>query len=322
MQISLIVCTHNPRSDYLRRVLQVLREQTLPMSNWELLLVDNRSSQTLSAQIDLSWHPHGKHVREETLGLTSARLCGIETARGELLIFVDDDNLLAPDYLASALEIGRENPWIGTFGACTITPVYEVQPSAELEPYCSMLALRNEPHDRFTNLPRLEAAAVPFGAGLCVKAQVAKNLAHRKRRGGRMFDRKGTDLFSSGDLEFSLAAADSGLGYGIFHRLRLTHLIPSARVQLEYLLRLNESMVYSNDLLRRLRSQELGEKPRSWLREFAMAVNSLIIRTATAKGVDRRFQWKSGRGRMKALREFRKITADNSRAKKHAASRT
>ncbi len=320
MQFSVIICAHNPRSDYLGRALRALREQTFPMSKWELLLVDNRSSRLLSTQIDLSWHPHGNHVREETLGLTSARLRGIESAQGELLIFVDDDNLLVADYLASALEICREYPWIGTFGACTITPEYEVQPSIDLEPYCSLLALRNEPCDRFANLPKVESAAVPFGAGLCVKAQVAKNLARKKRQGGRVFDRKGTDLFSSGDLEFSLAAVDSGLGYGIFRRLRLTHLIPSGRVQLEYLLRLNESLVYSNDLLNRLRRRELGEKPRSTVREFAMAVN-ILIRTLSAKGVDRQFQWKSGRGRIKALREFRSTPAENPLAKNLAASR-
>lgn len=317
MQISVIICTHNPRSDYLELVLQVLREQTFLISNWELLLVDNASTEPMAGKCDLGWHPSGRWVREDELGLTAARLRGIEEAKGDLLIFADDDNLLATDYLTSALEICREYPWIGTFGACTIAPEYEVQPPPELEPWCSMLALRNEPRDRFTNLPRLEPAAAPFGAGLCVRAQVAKEFARRKRQGGRIFGRKGADLFSSDDLEFSLTAVDSGFGYGIFRRLRLTHLIPAARVQLEYLLRLNESLVYSNDLLSRLRGRELGEKPRSRAREFAMAVNS-IIRTIGAKGVDRRFQWRSGRGQMKALREFRKIAAENEPAENAA----
>src|SRR5216684_3043522 len=37
--VSVIVCTHNPRSDYLRRVLDALQAQTVPMENWELLIV-------------------------------------------------------------------------------------------------------------------------------------------------------------------------------------------------------------------------------------------------------------------------------------------
>lgn len=120
-----------------------------------------------------------------------------------------------------------------------------------------------------------------------------------------MFDRRGADLASSGDLEFSLTAVDSGFGYGIFQRLRLLHLIPSGRVQLKYLLRLNESLVYSNELLGRLRSQELGETPRSTLREVAMVLGSLL-KTVKAKGVARQFQWKTARGRIKALSEFRR----------------
>ena len=41
MDFSVIICTHNPRSDYLRRVLDALKAQTLLREQWELLLIDN-----------------------------------------------------------------------------------------------------------------------------------------------------------------------------------------------------------------------------------------------------------------------------------------
>jgi len=37
--VSVIICTHNPRPDYLQRVLDALKAQTLPKENWELLLM-------------------------------------------------------------------------------------------------------------------------------------------------------------------------------------------------------------------------------------------------------------------------------------------
>jgi glycosyltransferase involved in cell wall biosynthesis len=304
MEISIAICAHNPRPEYLSRVLRGLEAQTLARQRWELIIVDNASDEPLEGKHDLRWHPDARCVREEALGLTSARLHGIREARGELLIFVDDDNVLAPDYLASALEILHEYPWLGTFGASRITPLYEESPRPELERYCC-LAIRNEPRDRFTNLPTLESAAVPFGAGMCVRASVAREYVARKERGGKIFGRKGQDLTSSDDLEFSLVATDCGLGYGIFHRLSVTHLIPSGRVKLDYLLRLNEGMQYSNALLRRLHSRELGEPTRSPIIELAMLVN-VLLKTLAARGVHRKFEWRSGRGRVRALLEFRR----------------
>src|SRR5277367_5769846 len=98
-EISVIVCTHNPRADYLRRTLDALREQNFPLNKWELLLIDNASEKPLAEVYDLSWHPQGRHVRELELGLTAARVRGIRESNGGLLVFVDDDNVLAPDYL-------------------------------------------------------------------------------------------------------------------------------------------------------------------------------------------------------------------------------
>ncbi|MGA2852681.1 MAG: glycosyltransferase, partial [Verrucomicrobiota bacterium] len=53
LEISIIICTHNPREDYLRRVLEALRAQTLPARDWELLLVDNASEKPLASRFDL-----------------------------------------------------------------------------------------------------------------------------------------------------------------------------------------------------------------------------------------------------------------------------
>jgi glycosyltransferase involved in cell wall biosynthesis len=52
--VSVILCTHNPRPDYLDRVLASLRGQTLPAEQWEFLLVDNASRQPLEEIWDIS----------------------------------------------------------------------------------------------------------------------------------------------------------------------------------------------------------------------------------------------------------------------------
>jgi glycosyltransferase involved in cell wall biosynthesis len=308
LDLSVIICAHNPRPAYMQRTLRALADQTLPMDRWELLVIDNASKEELIHKYRLDWHPNARCLREDELGLTAARVRGIVESRSTLLVFVDDDNVLSPDYLESALKIVTEYPWLGVYGASRILPEYEEQPSPELNRYLYMLALRNSERDLFANLQGL-TAATPYGAGLCVRAEVGQKLVASKRAGGVMFDRKGKDLFSSGDLEFSLVAADCGLGQGVFRRLSLTHLIPAERVRIDYLVRLAEGMNYSNNLLNRLRSRELGEPPRSIIKEIGMMLN-VVFRTAKARGVHRRFEWRSGCGRVKAFRRFRRIAKE------------
>src|ERR1700756_4229555 len=107
-ELSIIICTHNPRLDYLSRALEALRLQTLPMAEWELLVIDNASRPAAAALVSLAWHFNARHIREEVLGLTPARLRGIQEAQGQLLVFVDDDILLDPDYLTNAVGIYEE----------------------------------------------------------------------------------------------------------------------------------------------------------------------------------------------------------------------
>src|SRR5215831_16568684 len=120
LDISVIICSHNPRSDYLSRTLEGLRKQTLPKDRWELLLIDNASIDPLSLAWDLSWHPNGRHILENELGLTQARLRGMREASADLLVFVDDDNVLDISYLSRAIEINHNWPVLGTWGSGVI----------------------------------------------------------------------------------------------------------------------------------------------------------------------------------------------------------
>lgn len=243
-QISVVVCTHNPRPAYLVEVLSALQAQTLSFESWELLIIDNASEQPLGTTIDLSWHPHSRHIYEEKLGLTSARLKGISEANADVLVFVDDDNVLDKDYLSYTLEIAKTWPMLGAWGGQTI-PRFEVAPPEWTKPYWSLIGIREFACDRWSNL--LDWQACPIGAGLCVRKQVAQRYAERVihdplRLGlGRM----GNLLSGSEDVDLAYTSTECNLGTGLFTSLKLTHLIPAFRVQEDYLLRLAEGTYYS-----------------------------------------------------------------------------
>jgi len=289
-RLSVIICTHNPRQDYLRQTLEHLRTQNLSTTAWELLIVDNRSDPLVSSWCDLSWHPQGRIVREESLGLTNARLCGIANTTGDLLVFVDDDNLLCADYLQESLMLAAEWPTLGAWGGC-ILPRYESPPEPQLERYYPYLAIRPLTDDRWGNLYNMEIT--PFGAGLVVRRNVAnqyRDLALTTCNRRRL-DRTGASLISCGDVDLAWTSVDIGLGMGVFKRLELTHLIPAFRMQVDYLLKMVESNRASHILLDAMRGRPLPSQRKGWLRRVLDELR--IIRL---NRVDRRFARAATRG--------------------------
>jgi glycosyltransferase involved in cell wall biosynthesis len=248
--ISVVICTHNPRREYLLRALGALEAQTLARDQWELVIVDNASEESLAGAYDVSWHLRAKHVREEDLGLTPARLRGIAETGGELLVFVDDDNVLAPGFLEEAWNIHERYPFLGAFGAGSILPDFEVQPPPELRARLSMLALRNVSTARWSN-NAADHETIPWGAGLCVTREVAGLYPSFIERLAiaAVLDRRGHTLFSGGDDLFSWTAASAGYGFGIFPQLRVTHLIAATRLRREYFLRLIQDHAFSVGVL-------------------------------------------------------------------------
>jgi hypothetical protein len=300
MHLSVIICTHNPRKDYLTRTLDALKAQMLPKEQWELLLIDNASAEPLAGQWDLSWHPGARHIREDELGLTPARLRGIKEARAELLVFVDDDNVLAPDYLAVAADVGAKWPTIGAWSGSVI-PEFETPPPAELQPYLWCLCIRPVEKDNWSSF--MDPQSCPWGAGMCVRATVAGRYSEKSGRNPlhAFLDRRGNELGSGGDLDLATTSYESGLGTGLFARLKLTHLIPSRRLTVEYLLHLIADSEASHIVFSHLHGQHL-QQPTSQIDRLVAFYKYL-----RATPLQRRVQ----RARQNGLAKARAILADN-----------
>jgi hypothetical protein len=249
--LSVIVCAHNPRPEYFRRLIDSLTRQTLPSDEWELLVIDNTSDQPLAGVWDLSWHPNARHFREEKLGLTAARLRGIKESHGQLIVYFDDDNVICENYLRLALEIERDNPYIAVFGSGALDPEFELPPTPEVQCLVPRLGLRHVDQPRWTNNPE-DTSSLPWGAGLCVRRSTAVAYAELLERLSisHLLDRRGRRLFSGGDDLFSWVAARTGSGFGIFPALRIAHLVRAERVKPPYLLRLAHDHAYSHTILR------------------------------------------------------------------------
>jgi glycosyltransferase involved in cell wall biosynthesis len=292
--LSIIICTHNPRSEYLDRTIAALKTQSLQTDQWEFIVIDNASDLPLASKISLSWHPQSRIIREEKLGLTPARLRGIQEARAELLIFVDDDNILDSCYLENALKFAQDWPILGAWGGQCL-PGFEIDPPAWTREFWEYLGIRSFNCDRWSNEPKWETT--PIGAGLCVRKVVAEAYAHSLQNDPRRtnLDRQGNTLLSCGDMDFAYTACDIGLGIGIFTALKLTHLMPPNRLEESYLLRMVEQSVYSRVMLYFLRGNKT--KQLSWKEKVKLVLPFAVYpKNWSLAPRERRFKQASERG--------------------------
>lgn len=126
-EISLVICTYN-RCRYLPEALQSIRLQTLAPTRFEVIVVDNNSTDDTAAIAHqfIKDHPalNIRYCLETNKGLSFARNRGIAEARSPIINYVDDDAILSTHYLEEMLSFFTNNPAaVGVGGK--IIPKYE-----------------------------------------------------------------------------------------------------------------------------------------------------------------------------------------------------
>jgi glycosyltransferase involved in cell wall biosynthesis len=249
VQLSVVIPTHNPNRTRLERTLAGLKQQTLPCDCWELLVVDNATPDLDHvASFDRTWHPTTTLIREEQIGLTRARLAGIAASQGEFLVFVDDDNVLHPDYLSHVVDIFQQDSALGAIGGKSI-PEFEVEPEPWVQEFHGCLALRDFGDEIKTyayrdRTPKQHPEFAPIGAGMALRREAAEYYGNRIQSdpNRQAFDRTGRSLQSGGDCDINLTLLAAGWRVGYFPQLQLTHLIPAGRTTTAYLARLSHGI--------------------------------------------------------------------------------
>jgi glycosyltransferase involved in cell wall biosynthesis len=270
--ISVVLCTYNPRADYLQRCVDGMKKQTLPRERWEFIVVDNNSKPALAGDrsqssgasedkthIDLSWHPEARIVVEMQQGLSHARRRGFQEARGELIVNLDDDAVLDPDYLEMAVKLAAQFPFIGAFG-CQLRPEFERPPEWPVGDYYGAQRLVAE---NIWSNDREQFATTPAGVGSVVRRTVADSYVARMQSDPRwaLLGRTADKLLSCEDIEIAMTACDLGLGKGVFKDLKLTHLIPAKRMTEDFLCRNAHGNGYSSVVHNYLRFGRVPQSP-------------------------------------------------------------
>jgi len=240
--ITVILPTHNPSPPILARTLAALARQT-PESAGQIILVDNASDPPVNAEEWSSALPGLEVVRETRPGLSRARAAGIAAASGELIVFVDDDNVLEPDYLGRVREIFSVHPEIGAAGG-KIQPEFARPPARWAQSHFGLLATRDYGASTLISAHRggvVESydSFAPIGAGMAIRTALGRAYIEFLESAPRaLIGREGTALGACEDCELIMCVLHAGFQIAYSPELRLTHLIPARRLCLGYLARI------------------------------------------------------------------------------------
>lgn len=189
--VSVIICTRNRSASLARTLRSLVRAAAHVHDPWELLIVDNGSTDDTSATVaSFSGQLPVRRVPEPKAGLSNARNAGVRESQGEFVLWTDDDVLVDEQWLNAWFRAFRDHPGEALFGGRS-EPVYEPPEQAwfianqhELR---SLLAIRNTPEWATITRER-----VPFGLNYAIRGIEQRahpydprlGVAPGRRRGG------------------------------------------------------------------------------------------------------------------------------------------
>jgi glycosyltransferase involved in cell wall biosynthesis len=227
---SVVVCTRN-RSQSLREACAALLALDYPPSRWELLLVDNASTDdTLDVACDVARSRSDlvRVIQEARVGLSEARNAGVRAACGELIAFADDDAFPTPGWLRALVD--ALGPGDALVAGGPVEPIFE----GELPPWFSDLYLPYlavwdrgaEPHTlSYNNYPR--------GNNIAFRREVFERFGQFSPHLGRA----GRSLLSCEETELCLRVERGGGRILYVPEARIQHKTVAARLTPRWLAR-------------------------------------------------------------------------------------
>jgi glycosyltransferase involved in cell wall biosynthesis len=128
MDVSVLICTYN-RAASLRQTLQSCCALVIPEGvTWELLLVDNNSSDvTMQLCAEFANKLPLRYIFEPRQGKSYALNTAVQSATGELVVFTDDDVSVTAQWIAELWKAAASNHKVSFFGG-PISVVWESPP--------------------------------------------------------------------------------------------------------------------------------------------------------------------------------------------------
>ncbi|MBD2167456.1 glycosyltransferase family 2 protein [Calothrix membranacea FACHB-236] len=237
LDLTVAIPTYNG-AERLPKILDKLYNQTgIERLRWEIIIVDNNSSDDTNQVImnyQKIWHLNIqlRYFMEPEQGAAYARLRAVKEAKGELVAFLDDDNLPAPDWVAAAYAFSIDHPQAGAWSG-QIHGDFEVTPPENFEKIKGFLAIQERGNQ--AHLFKPDRLILPPGAAFVIRKKVwSDNVPQRPALSGKL-----PGLFIQGD-DYEPLLYIHYAGWEIWYNpaMHTYHQIPSWRLEKKYLLTL------------------------------------------------------------------------------------
>lgn len=245
IKFSIVVCTHNPNDEVFERLLNCLDRFSAGDDLFEIVLVDNNSRPAIDerevVKSFLSKSANkAKLVFEQEPGLTAARIRGLRESKNEWIVFFDDDNEPAANYIEESSRVIHQYPQVGLWGPGNIHVNFiGRKQSSFLESQKALFQERAIKEIQFDNNKIEGNDCYPFGTGLIIKRTILESYAAAVKSGLlTMTDRKSGSLSSGGDTQILYQGLKLGYYAGSAPSIKLTHNILSPKVKFRNLLKL------------------------------------------------------------------------------------
>ena len=232
--LSVVICTYN-REKYIGGLLESIVANTLPKSEYEVLLVDNNCTDGThevcmafaAAHPDVSF----RYVYEQQQGLSAARNKGIAEAKGDILVYIDDDALIDEGYLHVYSDFFASTPDAYAAGG-PIEPLYETSEPEWMSPYVkALLTAYMNYGDKVRLYPR---GRYPGGGNAAYRAEVFKKIGLFNTALGR----NGESLMGSEEKDIFDKMRRCGMSVYYLPEAVLHHIIPQKKLEEDYFRRL------------------------------------------------------------------------------------
>jgi glycosyltransferase involved in cell wall biosynthesis len=225
IKVTVAIPTYN-RADLLRQTLTGITAQQFPRENYEILVVDNNSQDHTRAVVEefKDASPAPRYVIERRQGLDFARNRAIYSARGDVILFGDDDILVQPDWIAQMavplLVDGMQ--MVGAVGG-EVIPVFPDGLPEWVREWHAPLAFRSDPGP-------IDARHSPMGANLAFPRWVFDQLGPFHTA----LDRSAGKYFSGGDSDMIRRIRLAGLEVWFSPGAAVKHQMPASRTTFRY----------------------------------------------------------------------------------------
>lgn len=247
-RVTAVICTHN-RAALLPAALESLLAQSLPPTDYEILVIDNASTdetpEILQRYLASATEVQLRTAVQPLLGLSHARNLAVELAAGEIIAFLDDDAVASTEWLAALLETYQLAPQAWAVGG-RILPIWEVpRPDWLQDKLLGQLSLL----DLGDQILELAPPQALYGVNCSFRASVFAALGLFRTDLGR----RASQLWGSEESELQARIREHHGAILYNPKALVWHAIPASRLRRRYFVRL--AYYKGRDRVRLLRSQ-------------------------------------------------------------------